>query len=62
MSTAAERMFTPEQWARHEKFVEIFRAAKLRKREWQARRTKELEEEEEYVRQRRAKVNALFKD
>ena len=38
----------------------MFRAAKQRKREWQARRIKELETEEEYVRKRRAEVDALF--
>lgn len=26
--------FTPEQWARHEKFVEMVRAAKQRKEAW----------------------------
>ena len=26
--------FTPEQWARHERFVEMVRAAKQRKEAW----------------------------
>ena len=54
--------FTAEQWARHEKFVEMFRAAKRRKQEWQARRIKELEAEEEYARLERARIDAIFKD
>lgn len=57
---AIARTFTPEDWAEHEKYVQMFRAAKQRKREWQARRIKELETEEEYVRKRRAEVDALF--
>ena len=57
---AIARIFTPEDWAEHEKYVQMFRAAKQRKREWQARRIKELETEEEYVRKRRAEVDALF--
>jgi len=57
-----ERIFTPQDWAEHEKYVQMFRAAKQRKREWQARRVKELEAEEEYVRQRRSEVDALFND
>ena len=28
------RTFTPEQWARHEKVVEMIRAAKQRKEAW----------------------------
>ena len=57
---ATARTFTPEDWAEHEKYVQMFRAAKQRKREWEARRIKELEIEEEYVRKRRAEVDALF--
>ena len=54
--------FTAEEWAEHEKFVQIFRAAKRRKREWQARIEKELSEREEWVRKRRAEIDALFDD
>lgn len=54
--------FTQEQLDRHEKFVQMFRMAKQRKREWQNRRIKELEAEEEYARKRRAEVDALFND
>lgn len=57
---ATAKTFTPEDWAEHEKYVQMFRAAKQRKREWEARRIKELEIEEEYVRKRRAEVDALF--
>ena len=31
---ATTGVFTREQWARHEKFVEMFRAAKKRKEDW----------------------------
>ena len=58
----ATTTFTPEDWASHEKFVQMFRAAKKRKREWQANMEVFLEEREERVRRRRAEVNALFDD
>lgn len=58
MSTT--RTFTPEDWAEHEKYVQMFRAAKQRKREWQARMEIVLAEKEEKVRKRRAEVDALF--
>lgn len=29
------QVFTPDDWAEHEQFVQIFRAAKQRKQEWQ---------------------------
>ena len=57
---ATLRTFTPEDWVEHEKYVQMFRAAKQRKREWEVRRIKELEIEEEYARKRRAEVDALF--
>ena len=34
MMEATTMTFTPEQWARHEKFVEMVRAAKQRKEAW----------------------------
>ena len=40
----------------------MFRAAKRRKREWQARMEVKLAKEEEEIRKRRAAVNALFDD
>ena len=57
---AIARTFTPEEWAEHEKYVQMFRAAKQRKREWEARMEVVLAEKEEQVRKRRAEVDALF--
>ncbi len=54
--------FTQEDWLEHERFVQMFRAAKRRKREWQARMEVKLAKEEEEIRKRRAAVNALFDD
>jgi alpha-L-fucosidase len=31
----ATRTFTAEEWTEHEQFVQMFRAAKQRKQEWQ---------------------------
>jgi hypothetical protein len=45
-----------------EEIIKKFMAAKQRKREWQARRIKELEAEEEHVRKERARIDAFFKD
>ncbi|MCR5198608.1 MAG: hypothetical protein K6D55_07480 [Prevotella sp.] len=59
---ATTKAFTPEDWASHEKFVQMFRAAKKRKQEWQAKMEIMLAEREERVRKRRAEVNALFDD
>ena len=57
---ATVRTFTAEDWAEHEKYVQMFRAAKQRKREWQARMEIVLAEKEEKVCKRRAEVDALF--
>ena len=54
------RVFTPEDWKEHEKYVQMFRAAKQRKREWQARMETVLAEKEAQVRARRAEIDALF--
>ena len=54
--------FTTEDWAKHEKFVQAFRAAKQRKREWQARMEVKLAKREEEVRRRREEIDALFDD
>ena len=62
MSIMESTTFTAEQWARHEKFVQMFRAAKQRKREWQAKMEIVLDEKEERVRRRRAEIDALFDD
>ena len=59
---ATKRTFTAEDWAEHEKFVQMFRTAKQRKRERQARIEMELAAAEEYARKRRAEVQALFND
>jgi len=56
------RTFTPEDWAEHDKFVSLFRAAKQRKHEWQTRMEVFLDEREERARKRRAEVNAFFGD
>ena len=58
----AKSNITPEQWARHEKFVEAFRAAKKRKREWQERMDAYLSEREERIRLRRQDMLAIFND
>ena len=60
MMTTKATTFTPQDWAEHEKFVQMFRAAKQRKREWQAKIEEKLAEKEERVRRRRAEVEALF--
>lgn len=52
--------YTPEQWARHEKFVEMFRAAKKRKREWQAKMEIKLAEEEEAIFRKRQALYAEY--
>ena len=45
--------FTAMQWARHEKFVEMLRVVKQRKRERQTQIEMRLKEEAEYVRKER---------
>ena len=52
--------FTPQDWAEHEKFVQMFRAAKQRKREWQAKIEVKLAEKEERVRRRRAEAEENY--
>ena len=34
---ATMKTFTAQDWTEHEQFVQMFRAAKQRKREWQAK-------------------------
>lgn len=55
-----ETTFTPQDWAEHEKFVQMFRAAKQRKREWQAKIEVKLAEKEERVRRRRAEAEENY--
>lgn len=59
---ATTRTFTPEQWARHERFVETLRAVKQRKRERQVRIEMQLKAEEEYVNRELARIDAIYKD
>ena len=54
--------FTAMQWARHEKFVEMLRVVKQRKRERQTQIEMRLKEEAEYVRKERARLDAIYKD
>ena len=51
-----------EQLARHERFVQIFRAAKKRKRDWQERMEILLSQREDNVQQRRQELLALVND
>ena len=43
---ATIKSFTSEQWARHEKFVKMIRAAKERKEEWVRKMQAQWAEEE----------------
>lgn len=52
--------FTEQDWAEHEQFVSIFRAAKQRKREWQAKMETLLSEKATKMRKRREEIDALF--
>jgi len=58
--TTKATTFTPQDWAEHEKFVQMFRAAKQRKREWQAKIEVKLAEKEERVRRRRAEAEENY--
>ncbi len=52
--------YTAQDWAEHEQFVEMFRAAKQRKREWQARMEILLAEKAEKIRKRREEIDKMF--
>lgn len=52
--------YTAEDWAEHEQFVQMFRAAKLRKHEWQQKMEVVLAEKAERIRKRREEINKLF--
>lgn len=43
---ATAMTFTPEQWARHEKIVEMIRAAKQRREAWEKRMQAQWAEED----------------
>ena len=49
----ATRTFTAEEWTEHEQFVQMFRAAKQRKQEWQ----KKADEKIEKIRQERLQLS-----
>ena len=52
--------FTAQDWAEHEQFVQMFRAAKQRKREWQKKMESVLAEKAERIRRRREEIDQLF--
>ena len=56
------QIFTPDDWAEHEQFVQIFRAAKQRKQEWQKKMEVVLAEKAERIRKRRAEIDNLFEE
>lgn len=56
------QVFTPDDWAEHEQFVQIFRAAKQRKQEWQKKMEVVLAEKAERIRKRRAEIDNLFEE
>ena len=54
--------FTSQDWAEHEQFVQMFRAAKERKREWQQKMEVALAEKAEKIRKRREEIDKLFEN
>jgi hypothetical protein len=54
--------FTVQDWAEHEQFVQMFRAAKQRKREWQQKMEVVLTEKAERIRKRREEIDKLFEE
>ena len=59
---ATTRTFTAEEWTEHERFVQMFRAAKQRKQEWQKKMGVVLAEKAEKIRRRRAEIDKLFEE
>ncbi len=57
---ARTQNFTAQDWTEHEQFVQMFRAAKQRKREWQAKMEVVLAEKAEKIRKRREEIDKLF--
>ena len=57
---ATTQNFTAQDWAEHTQFVQIFRAAKQRKREWQAKMEVVLAEKAQKMRKRREEIDKLF--
>ncbi len=58
METMTQK-FTAQDWAEHEQFVQMFRAAKQRKREWQQQMEVILAEKAEKIRKRREEIYKL---
>ena len=56
----ATKTFTAEEWTEHEQFVQMFRAAKQRKLEWQKKMGVVLAEKAEKIRKRREEIDKLF--
>ena len=59
---ATTRTFTAEEWTEHERYVQMFRAAKQRKQEWQQKMGVVLAEKAEKIRKRRAQIDNLFEE
>ena len=54
--------FTAQDWAEHTQFVQMFRAAKQRKREWQTKMEMMLAEKAQKIRKRREEIDKLFEE
>ena len=59
---ATTQNFTAQDWAEHAQFVQMFRAAKQRKREWQAKMEVVLAEKAQKIRKRRDEIDKLFEE
>ena len=59
---ATTQNFTAQDWAEHAQFVQMFRAAKQRKREWQAKMEVVLAEKAQKIRKRREEIDKLFEE
>ena len=57
---ATMKTFTAQDWTEHEQFVQMFRAAKQRKREWQQKMEVTLAEKAQKIRKRREEIDKLF--
>ena len=57
---ATMKTFTAQDWTEHEQFVQMFRAAKQRKREWQVKMEVTLAEKAQKIRKRREEIDKLF--
>ena len=57
---ATMKTFTAQDWTEHEQFVQMFQAAKQRKRELQAKMEVTLAEKAQKIRKRREEIDKLF--